>query len=146
MQSTIRTVCVLALALTAWIGCGPGKPRGTLHEAAEKGDAIAVQQHIAAKANLNAPDRNGWTAMHIAARRGDVNLVQALGAAGADPGRKGPGGQTPLDVARAAGKTAVVQLLQAHVKSATGGGEKKGGTGRGLVDGGLGVSGAMEGM
>lgn len=134
----------LMLGLVTCVGCGPGKPRGTVTEAAEKGDLIAVQQHIAAKSNLNAPDRNGWTAMHIAARRGDVNIVQALGAGGADPNRRGPGGQTPLDVAKAAGKTAVVQLLQSHTGKARG--TEKPGTGRGLVDGGLGVSGAMDGM
>lgn len=147
MKSAMRAILLSGVVCLGWAGCGPGKPTGTLHEAAEKGDLIAVKQHIAARSNLDARDRNGWAAMHIAARRGDTKIVELLGAAGADPGRQGPNGQTPMEVARAAGRTAVVQLLQAKLKpvggtTATGGAKQ----GRGLVDGGLGVSGAMDNM
>ena len=49
--------------------------------------------------------------------------------------RKGTGGKTPLDVAREKGKTEIVQYFQQRS------GEKGG---RGLIDGGLGVSEVLD--
>ena len=115
------------------MGCEQA-PSITLHQAVERGNLKAVQQHIAAKTDLNQTDAAGWTALHLAAMKGDLAIVQALCAAGADVNRKGPGGKTPLAVAREKRQAAVVQFLQQpHEKR-----------GRGLVDGGLGVSGALD--
>jgi ankyrin repeat protein len=116
------------------MGCEPGAPSITLHQAVEQGNLKAVQQHIDAKTDLNKPDMAGWTPLHLAAMKGDLAIVKALCAAGADVNRPGPGGKTALAVAREKRQTAVVQFLQQpHEKR-----------GRGLVDGGLGVSGALD--
>jgi len=111
----------------------------TLHQAVEKGDMQAVQKHIAAKTSLNKKDYLGRTPLHIAAMKGNIAIAKALLDAGADPEQKRKDGKTPLDVARENHQTAIVQLLQTPKEQQTG-------TGRGLIDGGLGVSGAMEGF
>ncbi|MBI2925946.1 MAG: ankyrin repeat domain-containing protein [Verrucomicrobia bacterium] len=122
------------IACLCWIGCGQTTPSITLHQAVEQGNLKAVQQHIAAKTDLNKTDPAGWTPLHLAAMKGELAMVQALSAAGADVKRKGKTGKTPLDVAREKGQTAIVQFLQQR-------NEKRG---RGLVDGGLGVSEVLD--
>ena len=114
------------------VGCGPEKPKVSLHQAVQKGDVKLVQQHVAARSDLNVKDKNGWAPLHFAAMKGQLAIVKALTAGGADVNATGPGGRTPLDMAREKGQVAVAQYLQA-VKPAQG-------QGRGLVDGGLGVS------
>ena len=77
--------------------------------------------------------------MQLAAMKGNLEIVQALADAGADVRRKGADGKTPLDVAREKGQAAVVQYFQqrAAAKPSTG-------KGRGLIDGGLGVSEVLD--
>jgi ankyrin repeat protein len=116
------------------MGCDQTAPSITLYQAVEQGNLKAVQQHIAAKTDLNKADESGWTPLQLAAMKGNLAIVQALSAAGADVKQKGQGGKTALDVAREKGQAAVVQFLQQR-------GEKRG---RGLTDGGLGVSDALD--
>ncbi|MGE3312132.1 MAG: ankyrin repeat domain-containing protein [Limisphaerales bacterium] len=125
------------VVLMSFSGCGPGKPATSLHQAVQKGDLKAVQQHIAARSDLNVKDKYGWAPLHFAAMKGQLPIVKALTAGGADVNRTGPGGKTPLDMAREKGQVAVAQYLQ-NVRPASGGG------GRGLVDGGLGVSSVLD--
>ena len=123
--------CVFCLS---WMGCEQAAPSITLHQAAEQGNLKAVQQHIAAKTDLNKTDAEGWSPLHLAAMKGNMSIVQALCAAGADVKRPGKFGKTAVDVAREKGQTAVVQYLsQAPAKR-----------GRGLVDGGAGVSEVLD--
>lgn len=132
--------CVAGL-LTA--GCGPSAPRTPLHAAVQDGNYPAVRQHIAARSDLNAKNPAGWTALHLAAMKGDLPMVQLLAAAGADATRLGPAGKTPLEVAREKGQTSIVQYLDARVQAgpAKVGSEKRG---RGLIDGGVGVSEVLD--
>jgi ankyrin repeat protein len=133
MKSFMCATVLLWLSCLWWTGCDQA-PSISLHQAVEQGNLKAVQQHIAAKTDLNKTDAAGWTALHLAAMKGDLAIVQALCAAGADLNAKGPGGKTPLAVAREKRQMAIVQYLQQpHEKR-----------GRGLVDGGLGVSGALD--
>ena len=128
-------VRLAVVALAFWgTGCGPERPKTTLHQAVQKGDVKIVQQHVAARTDLNIKDTHGWTPLHFAAMKGNLAIVKTLVAGGADTAAAGPGGRTPLDMAREKGQTAVAQYLQT-VKPAGGGRQ-----GRGLVDGGLGVS------
>jgi len=122
------------VAVLCGLGCGPEKPKTTLHQAVQKGDVKTVQQHVAARTDLNIKDTHGWTPLHFAAMKGNLGIVKVLVAGGADTAAAGPGGRTPLDMAREKGQVAVAQYLQT-VKPAG-----RGGQGRGLVDGGLGVS------
>ena len=136
MKPLLPLVLVCALGCLCWVGCEQAAPSISLPDAIEKGFLRTVQQHIAAKTDLNKPNAAGLTPLHLAAAKGDPTIFKALLDAGADPKRKAPDGKTPLDVARARGQTAIVQLLQP--------GTGKGG--RGLIDGGLGVSDALNNM
>jgi ankyrin repeat protein len=139
---------VLYLALSSMAGlllaaCGPSTPRTPLHAAAQQGNYPAIRQHIAARSDLNATDKAGWTALHLAAMAGDVPMVQLLADAGADVARPGPGGQTPLHVAREKGQTSVVQYLVSRPPPAPEPGAPER-SGRRLMDGGLGVSEVLD--
>jgi hypothetical protein len=133
MKSFVPSIAICWISCMCWIGCDQA-PSITLHRAVEQGNLKVVQQHIVAKTDLNKTDAAGWTALHLAAMKGDMAIVQALCAAGADVNAKGPAGKTPLAVAREKRQMSIVQFLQQpHEKR-----------GRGLVDGGLGVSGALD--
>jgi len=132
MKAT-RILPILGIVMSLLIvGCGPETPKVSLHQAVQKGDVKTVQQHVGARSDLNVKDKNGWAPLHFAAMKGELAIVKALTAGGADITRTGPGGRTPLDMAREKGQVAVAKFLM-EVKPA-------GGQGRGLVDGGLGVS------
>lgn len=133
-QFLSRGVAGLSVVITCGLamGCGPSAPRATLHQSVQKGDLKAVQQHIAAGTDLNAKDRVGYTALQLAVLKGDLPVVKALVAGGADLNRTGPGGKTALDLSREKGRVAITQVLMQR--------PEKGSGGRGLMDGGLGVS------
>ncbi len=132
-MKTFHFLPILGLAFLALLlGCGPGKPTIPLHQAVQKADLKAVEQHIAARSDLNVKDKHGWAPLHFAAMKGQLSIVKALTAGGADVNRTGPGGKTPLDMAREKGQVAVAAYLQ-EVRP-------RSGQGRGLMDGGLGVS------
>lgn len=132
--------CVVGLLVA---GCGPSAPRTPLHAAVQDGNYPAVRQHIAAGSDLNAKNSAGWTALHLAAMKGDRAMVELLAGAGADAARTGPEGKTPVDAAREKGQTSIVQYLEARLKA---GPEKVGQEkrGRGLIDGGVGVSEVLD--
>jgi ankyrin repeat protein len=72
------------------------------------GDLEAVKQHVAAGADVNAKDNNGWTPLHFASDR--KNVAEFLIKKGADVNAKDKYGDTPLDLAK--GETA--DLLRKH--------------------------------
>lgn len=119
-------------------GCSPKAPTISLTQAIETGNLKAVQQHVAAKSDLNQLDSAGWAPLHLATLKGNLAMVEVLSAGGADLNRKSKYGKTPLDVARAKNLTAIVQFFQQQTEKNRGG--------RGLIDGGLGVSDAMDNM
>ena len=139
---SILLACVVALLAA---GCGPSAPSTPLHSAVEDGDYPAVRRHIAARTDLNAKDGSGWTSLHRAAMRGDLPMVQLLAEAGADLKRTGPQGKTILAAAQEQGHTSVVEYLEARLarKAEPGEGQPRG---RGLIDGGVGVSEVLEGF
>jgi ankyrin repeat protein len=137
MKSQIRLIVLGCISCLCLVGCGPAAPQGTLHQAVEKGNLKAVQQHIAAKSDLNKKNSAGWTPLHLAAMKGDLAIVKALVKAGADMNRKGKDGKTPLDVAGEKGQTAIVKFLQEPNQERPS---------RRLIDGGLGVGEALDNM
>jgi ankyrin repeat protein len=132
-----RLVALISLAF-ALAGCRPSPPATSLPEAAKRGDIRLVKQHIAAGSDLNVRDQVGLAAAHHAAMRGDLPMIKALADGGADLSVPNVIGKSPLDLARHYGRTTVAQFLQER-ESAPGGG-------RGLVDGGLGVSSVLDSM
>jgi len=126
-------------------GCGPGTPSTSLHAAVQEGNYPAIRKHIAARSDLNAKDASGWTPLHLAAGKGDLAMVQLLAEAGADPKRAGPQGKTPVDTAREKGQTSIVQFLEARLANTPGDAQPQQ-RGRGLIDGGLGVSETLDAL
>jgi ankyrin repeat protein len=61
---------------------------------------------IEAKANVNAPDPEGKTALHWAAERNRKDLIELLVKAGADVNLRTKNGATPLDYARSSNQSA----------------------------------------
>lgn len=143
MKALVRRILLTAVAGLFAVGCGPSAPRTPLHQAVQDGNYPAVRQHIAVRSDLNARDKAGWTPLHLAVMKGDLPMVQLLTTAGADVERTGAGGKTPLAVAREKGQTSIVRYLQSRPKDAPAqaGQEKRG---RGLIDGGLGVSEVLD--
>jgi uncharacterized protein len=83
-------------------------------EAAKAGDLGAIQALIAKKADVNAAEPDGTTALHFAADRGDAAAVNALLKAGATPKIANRYGATPFGLAAAKGYADVIlRLLQA---------------------------------
>jgi ankyrin repeat protein len=142
MKAQVSLIILGCFACLCWSGCGPSAPGIPLHQAVEKGGLKEVQQHIAAKTDLNKTDLAGWTPLHLAAMKGNLEIVKALVKAGADTQKPGKEGKTPLDVARDKGHKEVVEFL-----SGVGAPAQKGKSGgRRLMDGGLGVQETMDNM
>ena len=80
-------------------------------DAAMRGDKAAVQKLIAAKADVNAPQNDGATALHWAVYRGDKEMVGMLVRAGANPKAANREGSTPLWLAGISGDASIIAAL-----------------------------------
>lgn len=93
---------------------GPGSALAaadSLVEAARRQDLAAVRQLIAKKADVNAPQPDGATALHWAAFRDDAALTALLLGAGARANARNDYGVTPLSLAASQAAEAVVGAL-----------------------------------
>jgi ankyrin repeat protein len=81
--------------------------------AAREGNVAAVRAQVAARADVNAPDRDGTPALLWAAYNAAPELVSTLLAAGADPNAANPFGVTPLLQASRNGDAATLRALLA---------------------------------
>lgn len=81
--------------------------------AAKKGDTATVQALLDKGADVNAKDKDGWTALMFAANNGHATIVQALLDRGADVNAKTEDekGATALMVTAWQGHTAIVEAL-----------------------------------
>lgn len=80
-------------------------------DAAEMKNAAAIKRLLERKANVNAAQPDGMTAIHWATYHDDVDLVKRLVAAGADVRCVNRFGVMPLSLACANGNTAIVECL-----------------------------------
>jgi ankyrin repeat protein len=80
-------------------------------DAAMRGDTAAVQKLIAAKADVNAPQNDGATALHWAVYRNDREMVGLLVRAGANPKAANREGSTPLWLAGISGNASIIAAL-----------------------------------
>jgi ankyrin repeat protein len=107
-----RTFAALVLALS----CSVASAAGTLIDAARAGDAAAARALLAERADVNAREPDGTTALHYAVYRGQESLVRDLIQAGADVKTANEYGATPLSEAAVLGDVAILrQLLEAGV-------------------------------
>ena len=82
-----------------------------LADAAEVKNSAAVRALLEKRANVNAPQADGMTALHWATYHDDLDSVKLLLAAGADAKAANRYGVTPLSLACTNGNTAIVELL-----------------------------------
>jgi uncharacterized protein len=106
--------------LRAALGCGAfvllatmsvGAATSDVADAAQQGDVAAVRKLVTQKADVNAPQLDGATALHWAVYRDDATLVDLLIKAGAKVKVVNGFGATPLSLAAESGNPAIVQRL-----------------------------------
>jgi uncharacterized protein len=106
-------VALLIVAMLAARTAGMAVAAGSspIADAAMKGDAAAVTKLIDQRADVNAPQADGATALHWAVYRGDVATATALVKAGASVAQANREGVTPLSLACQNGSVELVRLL-----------------------------------
>src|SRR5258708_8088865 len=88
--------------------------RAQVADGAMKGDKARVSARIQQKADVNAPQTDGATAIQWAAYRNDLELADLLIAAGADVKKANREGASPLYLAGLEGNAAMIgRLLKA---------------------------------
>jgi ankyrin repeat protein len=106
------TSCILTLCILTWSGAATLLAAGTdVADAAKKGDKAAVRTLLAQKADVNARQPDGATALHWAVWREDVELATMLLRAGANANAVNLTGATPLSLAGVNGNAAIIELL-----------------------------------
>ncbi len=110
-----RRVMACAAALVVAVTMfARGAGKSDVADAAMKGDRAAVRALLLQKADVNAPQVDGATALHWAIYRDDAELVDVLVRAGANVKAANRDGVTPLAMASLYGKPAIIlRLLKA---------------------------------
>ena len=107
---TRRAVGCAALLWMLIVGITSGAG-SEVADAAQKGDRAAVQKLIQQKADVNAAQVDGATALHWAVYRDDAQLLDLLIRSGANVKAANSEGVTPLSMAALYGNTAVIDRL-----------------------------------
>jgi ankyrin repeat protein len=102
------TACVVALGLDL---AAFGAASSPVADATMRGDKDAVRSLLAQKADVNAPQADGATAIQWAAYRNDTELADVLLAAGANVKSANREGVTPLWLAAENGSAAMIEKL-----------------------------------
>jgi ankyrin repeat protein len=111
MMNAVRIVgCVAALLMSA-SGFVIGAGGSDVADAVMKGDKAAVRVLLRKKADVNAPQVDGATALHWAVYRDDVETADLLIRAGAKVAATNREGVTPLSMAALYGNTAMITRL-----------------------------------
>lgn len=105
------SAAALLLALSFGIVHGSAFAASDVADAAMRGDTSRLTKLIAAKADVNAAQPDGSTALHWTAYHGDVKATAALLRAHANPGAAMENGMTPLALACEAGNADLVKEL-----------------------------------
>ncbi len=108
MRSTACWIGVTLLAATLFAAEG-GRP--PLVDAAKNGDKTALRELLAKKADVNAAEADGTTALHWASYRDDLESADMLLRAGAKANAANDLGATPLWAASQNGSAAIVKKL-----------------------------------
>jgi len=111
MTGTKKAHLSLAVALALCLVGGAMASDTEVVEAVKQGDSAALQRLIKARADVNAPEADGTTALHWAVRSGDLATVRLLLDAHANPMAANRYGVQPLSLAATAGDPAIVEAL-----------------------------------
>lgn len=109
MRSVIAVLSILILAFLTTFTLGAG--RSDVADAAMKGDKAALRALIQQKADVNAPQIDGATAVHWAVYKDDVEMLDTLIAAGAQVNVKNREGITSLHMASLYGNAQMIDRL-----------------------------------
>jgi uncharacterized protein len=107
LKTGFLVLAFAALTLPATVRAG----KSDVADAAMHGDKAAVRALIDKKADVNAPQNDGSTALHWAVYRGDRELVQMLIRAGANVRAANREGSTPLWLACISGDAPILSAL-----------------------------------
>src|SRR5512138_2913181 len=107
MTSTCLTLLLLFCAIATFIAA----PAAEVADAAKNKDAAALQTLLKQRADVNAAQPDGTTALHWAAHWNDLDTVNALLRAGANPKLANRYGATPLSEAAVQGNAAMIEAL-----------------------------------
>ena len=100
-----------SLLLVSFLGSVSAAPAGDVADAVKNKDTAVLQTLLKQRADVNAAQPDGTTALHWAAHWNDLDTVNLLLRAGADPKAANRYGATPLSEAANAGSGALVQAL-----------------------------------
>jgi ankyrin repeat protein len=106
----MRRITLLVLSIVL-LGVPAHAASTDVADAAMRGDRNAVRAALARKADVNAPQVDGSTALHWAAERDDLDLADLLLRAGARVAVRTREGVTPLQLAAENGSAAMVDKL-----------------------------------
>jgi ankyrin repeat protein len=101
----------LAVALAVLSAAGAGAAGSDVADAAMRRDTAAVRALLSRRADVNAPQKDGATALHWAVYHDDAELTDALLRAGARPAVANRVGMTPLAMAALYGSASIVDRL-----------------------------------
>ncbi|HEV2202640.1 MAG TPA: ankyrin repeat domain-containing protein [Bryobacteraceae bacterium] len=107
MNRPIASFLVIAALAPIAVGAG-GSP---VADAAMQGDRAALQSLVGQKADVNAPQADGATAIQWAAYKDDLEMASLLIAAGANVKTPNRDGATPLSLASINGSAAMIDKL-----------------------------------
>jgi uncharacterized protein len=99
------------LATPLWLAASASAGTSALADAAMARDRDRIRGLLEQKADVNAPQADGATALHWAAHWGDVETAGWLLAAGANPALANRDGATPMFLACENGTAAMIELL-----------------------------------
>ena len=110
----MKSQLIAIVAAVLVVGCGGESSYELLYHSITNANIEAVEQHIAAGADVNAKSSGGSTPLYVAALGGHKEITELLIAEGADVNAKNYERKAPLDFAVKYKRTEIADLLRKH--------------------------------